>query len=190
MTARDAAVVYLGNEVFKIPTEYLSSNKNFPDEIRKEDTVTITLFLPDFSGLGDGKKLAGIGPYNPDRITAFWTMPAAGRSLDANRRLRSAFEFGLLERDETLDTAVATGYRDPKDGGVAIIGPNVRGDDVLVQCSDGLVNSLCQFHFVDSQSNRGVVASFDRGRFAEWSDINEHLLLLIDQWKEQTTRTK
>ena len=160
MSERKSAMVFMGGEAFDIPKAYLSPSDEFPDKIEEDYLISISFFFPDFSGYGARDNIRGVGPYNPNQVTAFWTVINSGGHLDANNRLKNALKYRSLKRDGSLDFDGLTAYKDINLSGVTYHAQNSQGDDVIIQCS-GLVNNICRLRYFDSKSNRGIFASFD-----------------------------
>ncbi|RUO50525.1 hypothetical protein CWE21_00020 [Pseudidiomarina aquimaris] len=183
MTGQRITTVHMGDEIFEIPKNYLSPNVELPNKIEKENMIEISFFFPDFSGFAEGDSIATVGPYNSNQVTAFWTIVNAGGRLDANNSLKNALRFGLLERNKKLDIDGLTAYENLNGNGVTYHAQNNQGDDVLIHCTEGPVNSTCKLEYLDRASNRGVFASFDMKYLPRWLEINDKLLYLIKEWK-------
>lgn len=183
MSERKSAMVLMGGEAFDIPKAYLSPSDELPDRIEKENMIEISFFFPSFSGFGDRDNIATVGPYNPNQVTAFWTEVNGGGRLDANSSLKNALKYGLSKRDDSSDTDGLTAYKNANNSGVTYHAQNNHGDDVLIHCTEGPVNSTCKLEYLDSKSNRGIFASFDKKYLPRWLEVNNKLLCLIKKWK-------
>lgn len=183
MSERKSAMVFMGGEAFDIPKAYLSPSDELPDKIEKENMIEISFFFPNFSEFGDRGNIATVGPYNPNQVTAFWTMVNGGGRLDANNSLKNALKYGLSKRDGSLDVDGLTAYKNANNSGVTYHAQNSQGDDVLIHCTEGSVNSTCKLEYLDSKSNRGIFASFDKKYLPRWLEVNNKLLSLIEKWK-------
>lgn len=183
MAGQKSAMVFMGDEAFEIPKSYLSPSNELPDKIKKENMIEISFFFPDFSGFGDRDNIATVGPYNPNQVTAFWTIVRGGGRLDANNSLKNALRYGLSERDGSLDIDGLIAYKNANKSGVTYHTQNSQGDDVLIHCTEGPVNSTCKLEYLDSKSGRGVFASFDKKYLPRWLEVNNKLLSLIEKWK-------
>ncbi|GAB3038860.1 hypothetical protein [Bowmanella dokdonensis] len=183
MLEQTNVTVLMAGEIFNIPKSHLSPNREFPDKIRRENMIEVTFFFPDFKGFGEEDDIATVGRYNPNQVTAFWTKINGGGRLDASKSLSNAIKYGLSERDSSLDLEGLTAYRNVHDSGVTYLAQNYHGDNVLIHCSDGQVNSVCKLEYLDSTNDRGIFTSFDKKFLLRWSEINNKLLSLIEQWK-------
>jgi len=154
-----------------------------PNKIKKDNMIEISFFFPDFSGFGDSDDISTVGPYNPNQVTAFWTVVNGGGRLDANNSLKNALKYGLSKRDHSLDIHGLTAYKNTNNSGVTYYAQNSQGDYVLIHCTEGSVNSTCKLEYLDGKSSRGIFASFDKKFLTRWLEINNKLLFLIDNWQ-------
>jgi hypothetical protein len=183
MNEQKNVIVSMAGELFKIPQEYLSPNKELPEEIEKDNMIEISFFFPDFSGFEKGDNLSTVGTYNKKQVTAFWTRVSGGGRLDANKSIGNAIKYGLSIRDTSLDIDGLMAYKNANNTGVTYKAQNTQGEDVLIHCSEGPVNSVCKLEYLDSINNRGIFASFDKEHLPNWLQINNKIISLISDWK-------
>jgi hypothetical protein len=183
MTEKKNTMVSMAGEIFKIPKHYLSPSNELPDKIEKENMIEVSFFFPNFSGFDGKDNTSTVGPYNQNQVTAFWTKVDGGGRLDANKSLSNAIKYGLSERDDSLDVEGLTAYKNASKSGVTYQAKNNHGDNVLIHCTDGPVNSVCKLEYLDRKNDRGIFASFDKKYLPRWLEVNNKILSLIDQWK-------
>lgn len=179
--ASELVEVKLGNDNYKIPSIYLSPNKDIKPQIERHDSIEIGLFLPNYSGFTKERNYPTVGKYNPNQISLLWTESGKGEHFDSKKRLSYSIKYELVEQNGTrVDNFLI--YKNLYNDGITYLSTNREDDEVMIDCN-GIINKICKLAYLNSKRKIGILIVFDQSHLPIWTSINDELVKMIDGWK-------